>query len=67
FVIETYPETPAVENALIIMISAYDLLGIEDLKQDTMRVFKTNYPNNPFNGTAAAPEQKSWWKFWESM
>jgi len=67
FVIETYPETPAVENALIIMISAYDLLGIEDLKQDTMRVFKTNYPNNPFNGTAAPPEQKSWWKFWESL
>jgi outer membrane protein assembly factor BamD len=67
FVIETYPDTPAVEKALVIMISAYDLLGMEDLKQDSLRVLKTNYPNSPFNGSAAPPEQKSWWKFWESL
>jgi outer membrane protein assembly factor BamD len=67
YVIETYPQTPAVEQALVVQISAYDLLGIEDLKADALRVLKTNYPNNPFTGTAAPPEQKSWWKFWESL
>jgi outer membrane protein assembly factor BamD len=67
YVIETYPQTPAVEQALVTQISAYDMLGIEDLKADAMRVLKTNYPNNPFTGTAAPPEQKSWWKFWESL
>jgi outer membrane protein assembly factor BamD len=67
YVIETYPQTPAVEQALVIQISAYDMLGIEDLKADALRVLKTNYPNNRFTGTAAPPEQKSWWKFWESL
>ena len=67
YVIETYPQTPAVEQALVTQISAYDLLGIEDLKADALRVLKTNYPNNPFSGTTAPPEQKSWWKFWESL
>jgi outer membrane protein assembly factor BamD len=67
YVIETYPQTPAVEQALVTQISAYDMLGIEDLKADAMRVLKTNYPNNPFTGKAAPPEQKSWWRFWESL
>ena len=67
YVIETYPQTPAVEQALVVQISAYDMLGIEDLKGDALRVLKTNYPNNRFTGTAAPPEQKSWWKFWESL
>lgn len=67
YVIENYPQTPSVEPALVTMISAYDLLGMEDLKADALRVLKTNYPNNPFAGTAAPPEQKSWWKFWESL
>lgn len=67
YVIETYPQTPAVEQALVTQISAYDQLGIEDLKADALRVLKTNYPNNQFNGKALAPEQKSWWKFWESL
>ncbi|MDR2219839.1 MAG: outer membrane protein assembly factor BamD [Methylobacillus sp.] len=67
YVIETYPQTPAVEEALVTMISAYDLLGIEDLKQDALRVLKTNYPNSKFSGKAAPPEEKSWWKFWESL
>lgn len=67
FVIETYPQTPAVEEALVIMTSAYDLLGMDDLKQDTLRVLQTNYPQSRFSGTAAPPEQRSWWKFWESL
>lgn len=67
FVIETYPQTPSVEEALVVMTSAYDLLGLDDLKQDTLRVLKTNYPDSRFSGKTAPPEQKSWWKFWESL
>src|SRR3989344_151674 len=46
FVIESSPDAPAVEEALVISISAYDALGMEDLKQDTLRVLETNYPNS---------------------
>jgi outer membrane protein assembly factor BamD len=67
FVIETYPETPSVEEALVILVSAYDLLGIEDLKNDTLRVLKTNYPQSRFNTGVVPQDQKVWWKFWESL
>jgi outer membrane protein assembly factor BamD len=67
YVIENYPDSTSVEEALVITVSAYDLLGMENLKQDTLRVLKTNYPNSPFSGKAAPAEEKSWWKFWEAL
>ncbi|OIQ80408.1 outer membrane protein assembly factor BamD precursor [mine drainage metagenome] len=67
YVIENYPATPSVEEALVIMVSAYDLLGMEDLKQDTLRVLKTNYPQSRFNSTAVPEDKKLWWKFWDSL
>jgi outer membrane protein assembly factor BamD len=67
YVIENYPDSTSVEEALVITVSAYDLLGMENLKQDTLRVLKTNYPNSPFAGKSAPREEKSWWKFWEAL
>ena len=67
YVIETYPESPAIEEALVIMISAYDLLGMEDFKQDTTRILQANYPNSAMLGKGVPSEQRDWWKFWESL
>ena len=67
YVIENYPETPSVEEALVISISAYDLLEMDDLKQDTLRVLKTNFPNSRFNTAAAPNDERVWWTFWESL
>lgn len=67
YVIETYPDSPAVEEALVIMISAYGLLGMDDLKQDTTRVLQNNYPDSPMLGKAVPSDQRVWWKFWESL
>ena len=67
YVLEYYPQSPAVEQALVIMISAYDLLGLEDLKTDTLRVLTTNYPQSPMLTGKAPNDERIWWKFWESM
>lgn len=67
FVIESYPDAPAVEEALVITISAYDALGMEDLKQDTLRVLETNYPNSRMLGKGVPTDERVWWKFWESL
>lgn len=67
YVLEFYPETPSVEEALVIMISAYDLLGITDLKNDTFRVLQTNYPDSPMLGKGVPDDKRVWWKFWESL
>src|SRR5690606_25690313 len=37
-VIRQYQQAPAVEDALAILVHAYDKLGIEDLRDDTKRV-----------------------------
>ncbi len=67
FVLEKYPDSPSQEEALVIMVSAYDLMGLDDYKQDALRVLKTNYPQSPFLTGAAPKDEKVWWKFWESL
>jgi outer membrane protein assembly factor BamD len=62
-VVKNYPSTPAVEEALAIMVVSYDKLGIKDLRDDAMRVLKLNYPNSKYTQGVDLTE-RSWWKFW---
>ncbi|MBL0165596.1 MAG: outer membrane protein assembly factor BamD, partial [Propionivibrio sp.] len=41
-----YPEAPATEEALYIMVKAYDLMGMDDLRDDVERVMRKNYPDS---------------------
>lgn len=50
-VLKTYPETPAVEEALAIMVEGYATLGLDSLKQDAERVLRQNYPQSRFLAT----------------
>lgn len=67
YVLETYPNASATEDALVTMISAYDEMGMNDLKEDTLRVLKTNYPKNPMITGEIKEDEKVWWKFWQSL
>ena len=46
FMLENYPQTPAVPEALVIMIKAYRQLGIQDLANDALKVFELNFPDH---------------------
>ena len=46
-VIEDYQRTPAVPDALILMIRAYRKLDMENLADDALRVLGLNYPGHP--------------------
>jgi len=67
YVLEYYPLSTAVEEALVIMVSAYDYMDMEDLKQDTIKVIKLNYPENPMVTGKITEDERVWWKFWESL
>ena len=67
YVLEYYPNSVSVEEALVISISAYDLMDLQDLKEDTLRVLKTNYPQNPMVTGKVTEDERVWWKFWESL
>lgn len=64
YAVKTYPETPAVEEALYIAIKSYDKLGMKELKTDAERVLRENFPNSPaLKGEPPVPNPP-WWKFW---
>jgi len=47
YVVNIFPRTPAVPDALIIMSRVYKILEMEDLSSDALRVLEMNYPNHP--------------------
>jgi outer membrane protein assembly factor BamD len=63
-VVEHYQRTPAVEEALGIMARAYEKLGMNDLRDDTLRVIKLNFPNSPWLTGEGLKVERDWWKFW---
>lgn len=48
YVLENYPRTAAVEDALGIQAKSYTLMGLPKLKNDTLRVLKMNFPNSRY-------------------
>lgn len=64
-IMNDFRDSPSIEEALFIMIRSYDKLGMTELKNDTERVFKLNYPNSKFLDEGKKAE-RHWWKFWSS-
>jgi outer membrane protein assembly factor BamD len=44
YAVKNYPNAPATEEALFIMVKAYDAMGMNDLRDDAERVMRKNYP-----------------------
>ncbi len=65
FVIESYPDSNFIEEALVIIISAYDSLGMNDLKEDNLRILMQNYPNSSMFTKGKDTKRQDWWKFWD--
>jgi outer membrane protein assembly factor BamD len=63
FAIKTYPNAPVIEDALYILITAYDKLGMTDLRDDTERVMKKNYPESRLYAEGLE-RKKAWWQLW---
>lgn len=61
--VKNYPDAPAIEEALFIMVRSYDALGMTELRDDAERVFKTNFPNSDFL-RGNRKKTKPWWQIW---
>jgi outer membrane protein assembly factor BamD len=62
FAIKTYPQAPANEEALGILVKAYDALGLTELRDDAERVLVRNFPNNRYGVNQA--RKSAWWQIW---
>jgi outer membrane protein assembly factor BamD len=65
--VKTFPRAPATEDALFIMIRAYDELGMNDLRDDADRVMRRNFPTSKYfvAGAAALNPDVPWWRLWD--
>ncbi len=48
YVIEHFPDSPQVQQALEIMVSSYTELGLDELRDNAMKTLKLNYPDSDF-------------------
>ena len=62
-VLKTYPEAPALEEALAIMVMSYDKLGLTDLRDDAQRVLTLNFPNSKYT-QGVNLEGRPWYRPW---
>jgi outer membrane protein assembly factor BamD len=58
--VEQFDGAPAVRQALLIMMQAYDKLGLKQREADVRKVYDFNFANA--NGAAA--RRRHWWHFW---
>lgn len=63
YAIKEYREAPALEEALFVMVRSYDALGMTELRDDTERVMKANYPNSVYY-KGGPVKDNPWWKLW---
>lgn len=61
--ITNYPGTPAVEEALFLLVRSYDALGMNELRDDADRVMRLNYPQSVYF-TGGPQQDKPWWQLW---
>jgi outer membrane protein assembly factor BamD len=63
FAVKTYPQAPAIEEAMFILITAYDKMGMTDLRDDAERVMRKNFPKSRFYKDGLE-RKTAWWKLW---
>jgi outer membrane protein assembly factor BamD len=59
--------TPALEEALAVLVHSYNALGMTALRDDARRVLEKNYPQSVYLRPGSNPvvsSQGPWWKLW---
>jgi outer membrane protein assembly factor BamD len=59
-----YPRAPADEEALSILVKAYDKLGLTKLRDDANRIMHENFPHSPWYKKGYTGKKDPWWMLW---
>lgn len=63
FAIKTYPHAPAIEEAMFVLVTAYDKMEMNDLRDDADRVMRKNFPDSHFYKDGLT-RKTAWWHLW---
>jgi len=64
FAVQNYMQAPAIEEAVFILVKAYDSLGMTDLRDAADRVMRKNFPQSRYL-TGKGGRNVPWWKLWD--
>jgi outer membrane protein assembly factor BamD len=63
--VQEFQQSPSTEEALFIMTRSYDKLGLMQLRDDSERVLRQNFPQSPYlTAEGVRAKQGPWWKLW---
>jgi len=65
FAISHYPQTPALEEAVFVLVKAYDALGMADLRDGADRVMRANFPESRYLKVGGDRKDVPWWRLWD--
>ncbi len=66
-ILNEYPQTPAIQHALEIMVDAYDKLGMNDLRDDAERVMLKSFSKNQDLQDISLDDNENRWKIWPQI
>ena len=65
YAIKYYPQAPAVEEAVFILVKAYDALGMTELRDAADRVMQKNFPESDYLKAGGRRPDVPWWRLWD--
>jgi outer membrane protein assembly factor BamD len=65
YAITHYPQSPSVEEAVFILVRAYDALGMDDLRDGADRVMQKNFPDSRYLKPGKLRTDVPWWRIWD--
>ena len=65
YAIQNYAQAPAVEEAVFVLVKAYDALGMNELRDGADRVMRTNFPNSRYLKVGDVRKDVPWWRIWD--
>ena len=67
YAIAHYHQAPALEEAVFMLVLAYDRLGMNDLRDSADRVMRNNFPDSRYlkPGGERLAKDVPWWRLWD--
>jgi outer membrane protein assembly factor BamD len=65
FAIQHYAQAPATEEAVFVLVLAYDRLGMNDLRDGADRVMRSNFPDSRYLKAGGDRKDVPWWRLWD--
>ena len=65
YAIQNYSQAPAIEEAVFVLVKAYDALDMPELRDAADRVMRANFPESRYLKAGEGRKDVPWWRIWD--